>query len=209
MIHSAPQTQTPGADPSLPAPETDAPGSQTELSGAETDLFTEPTLLRVGQTGKVHGVKGELELYLTVSESLLCAHRPFLFVAVDGLPVPFRVEALRSKGAALLVQLRGVDTVEAAKRYRNSPVFLPDSYLADQQAEFTWEHFLEFTVLDPRGVPVGVVTEVNDATQNILFEVETPQGHRFLLPVQEELIQDIDPSRATITLVIPEGITDL
>ena len=173
-------------------------------------MYPEPELIAVGRTGKVHGVKGELELYLTVAPQLLVPGTSHLFIDVQGLPVPFAVQSLRPKGeVALLVKLVEVGTVEQARAYRNATVYLPATDLDGQETEFTWAHFIGFTLYDQHDTLVGTVTEVDDTTQNILFTLQTAAGKTLLVPVNEALIQDINPRQQTLTVLIPDGLYTL
>ena len=70
----------------------------------------------------------------------------------------------------------------------------------------TYSELVGYTLCDAStGKEVGRIAFVDEATDNILFELEDGR----LLPASEELIVEIDQAEHTIALVIPEGLLDL
>ena len=56
---------------------------------------------------------------------------------------------------------------------------------------------------------VGSLVAVDDTTINTLFEIDTPDGGRVLVPASDDLITDIDTEARTISVIIPEGLLEL
>ena len=57
--------------------------------------------------------------------------------------------------------------------------------------------------------PIGILKYVDDATENVLFCVETPDGSELLLPAADEFILAIDAENRKIRASLPEGLLDL
>ncbi|MDE5827276.1 MAG: hypothetical protein K2H57_06885, partial [Duncaniella sp.] len=56
---------------------------------------------------------------------------------------------------------------------------------------------------------IGLISGINDATENVLFLITTPDGNEIFVPVADEYIDDVDYDNETITTDLPEGLVDL
>ena len=50
---------------------------------------------------------------------------------------------------------------------------------------------------------------VDDATENVLFGVEKPDGNEVLIPASDEFIISVDAENRKIRVSLPEGLLDL
>ena len=62
---------------------------------------------------------------------------------------------------------------------------------------------------DAENRTIGVIRDYDDSTPNVLLIVESPDGRTLYLPFADEFFLDIDPDGMTVTMDLPEGITDL
>lgn len=67
--------------------------------------------------------------------------------------------------------------------------------------------FVGFKVDDVRHGDLGIVTDVDDTTLNVLFVIEK-EGEELLLPAHEEFIVGVDRHNRILTVDIPEGLLD-
>ena len=56
---------------------------------------------------------------------------------------------------------------------------------------------------------LGTLSAVDDSTANVLLVIERADGEEMLVPACEEFIVGFDRHQRTITLQLPEGLTDL
>lgn len=175
--------------------------------------FTIPALTAIGYLGKPHGVRGEIVAYLTVELETLCeelsSEELYLFVEINALPVPYQLLSYRSKGDNYLLTLAHVEDRSTAEQMVGWRLFAPSELLAESDVAYSWDHFIGYQVLTPEQIAVGTVVEVNDQTENILLTILCPDGTQKLLPIHEELVEDINPEQQIIALQIPEGLLDL
>lgn len=167
-----------------------------------------------GHIGKPHGIAGEL----TFNSAGYYWPNPddWIFIKIDGIPVPFKIEKTRRKSAdTLLLKLLDVDNEQQAALLKNNAVYVPGSHVnqtePDEEADgYSAFEFLGFTAMaqdDP--VPLGRITHIDDTTANWLFHIETPHGKTLLVPIADDFVTDIDIHNKTITLSLPEGLLDL
>lgn len=171
-------------------------------------------IVPIGQLGRLHGVKGEINAFCTVDRDYLFrlaeSKAPlFLFVTLEGLPVPFRIEYLRNKDKeAFLIKFTRVNDKEAANALTNATFGIEERFLSDE-ASFSAQFFIGFSVLNEHDIPLGIVADVDDSTANMLFTICDPDGREWLIPVADELITFVDAPGRRIGIKVPEGLTEL
>ena len=92
------------------------------------------------------------------------------------------------------------------ERYTGVSLFMERQYFDTDSIEFTWEHFIGFTVFDREGRFVGTIDDVDESTLNVLLSITTPEGKELLLPVAEDLLEEIDVPNRKLTMIIPDGL---
>ena len=164
----------------------------------------------IGQLGKPHGVKGEISFWFT-DDVFDRVDADWLLVEIDGILVPFFMEEYRFRADELaLVKFEDVDTEARARELTGCKVYFPRAFADAVDDHLTWAQTIGYQIIDAKsGVMVGVVSEVDDSTANTLFHVSTPEEGELLIPVDEELITDIDKTTRHITMNLPEGLLDL
>lgn len=166
-------------------------------------------LTPAGEFNKPHGIKGEISASFDPRVdvgALKC-----VVAEVNGLFVPFFIDAIRSRGAdAVLLTIDGITDENEAKLLSRKPLYLlnGDAALAadDEDDGFYAEDLVGFSALDEDGAVIGKIAGVDSTTTNVLFVIDRPDGSEALVPVADEFIDGIDPESATITLRLPDGL---
>lgn len=170
-------------------------------------MIKEEEVYRIGRIGKPHGVKGEVSMQVD-DDVFDRVDADFLILCVDGILVPFYMEEYRFRtDTTALVKFEDVDTVEQARELTNTEVFFLRRMAEDDPDDsYTWNFFLGYSVCDAAtGKAIGTIAEVDDSTQNVLFQLESGA----LIPAAEELITDINHEDKTIAMRLPEGLLAL
>lgn len=166
-------------------------------------------LTPAGEFNKPHGIKGEISASFDPRVdvgALKC-----VVAEVNGLFVPFFIDAIRLRGAdAVLLTIDGITDENEAKLLSRKPLYLlnGDAALAadDEDDGFYAEDLVGFSALDEDGAVIGKIAGVDSTTANVLFVIDRPDGSEALVPVADEFIDGIDPESATITLRLPDGL---
>ena len=159
---------------------------------------------KIGKLGKTHGIKGEISMQVD-DDVFDRAEADSLVLELDGILVPFFMEEYRFKtDETALIKFEGIDTQERAHELTGTEVFFPRELAeSDDSDELSYAQLVGFTVIDhATGREVGKIDSIDDQTINIMFEMTDGT----LIPASEELIEDIDTDRQTITLHIAEGL---
>lgn len=165
-------------------------------------------LVEIGVFGKPHGIKGEIAAMPDEGRDVVAGS--FVFAEIDGIPVPFRVDGVRTKGAGLLLTLKGIDT-EAQAALLASKTILAESDKSDMSDPsdddsegFFLDDLVGFTIV-AGGEEVGLIDDVDFSTENALFIVDR-KGEEVLVPAAPELIDAIDAETRTVEMTLPTGL---
>lgn len=164
---------------------------------------------RVGEFGKPHGVKGEITALIHDN-----GYEPepdrFIFVDIDGLQVPFRILEVRTKGAeSFLLTLRGITSDRQAAGLSLKQIWAPEKDIEpSDETNFYLEDLVGFK-LKANGKEIGVIENFDDSTENYLITVARHVGDTVIVPLAEDLIDEIDTDTQVIYMTLPEGIFDL
>jgi ribosomal 30S subunit maturation factor RimM len=164
-------------------------------------------LIPAGEVLKVHGLEGGLvirfrELFCTLPEI-----PDFIFLMIDGLPVPFPVEEAEMFGeCSWLFFFEDVTTRDRALRYRGVEVMLEKKYLPAGEEPLS-HAFAGYRFRDKTSGVTGEITGFLDIPGNPLFEVRTA-AEEILVPAAETFITEADHEKRVVVFSLPEGIFD-
>ena len=162
---------------------------------------------KIGRLGKAHGVKGEVTFHFD-DDVFDRVDADYLVIEVDGILVPFFIEEYRFKtDTTAIMKLEGIDTQERARELTGCDVFFPrDLADDDDEGQLSLAFLVGFTIVDAAsGKTVGTIDSIDDSTANILFCLEDGT----LIPASDDLITNIDTSRRSILMQLPEGLLSL
>lgn len=167
-------------------------------------------IFQVGSTQKPYGIKGEIIIRFRKPQ-YADLDAEFYFLEIEGIPVPFFVEEfIYSTDVTSRVKFEDINDEITAAQYVNKDVYLPRELVKQQEeqtGEEDWDYFTGFAVIDQHGVELGVIEEVDDSTQNVLFVVRK-EKKEYLIPATEDFIAAIDDENNIIEMFLPEGLIE-
>lgn len=173
-------------------------------------MILKDELIPIGQVLKPHGIHGEMAFEFT-SDIFDREEVPFFIVEIDGIFVPFRVENYRMRSSSTaLIQLKGVTSDEKARGFSGLTIYIASHYLSEMDdREVEAGYFEGFQLVDEHEGVLGLISEVDQTTENALFVVPVSDDDELLIPVSDEYIVHIDHERRIIRVNLPEGLLDL
>lgn len=166
---------------------------------------------KIGTFGKPHGIHGELQMTFT-DDVFDRVEAPYVVCSMEGILVPFFIDSYRIRTATTaLMKLEDVDSVEQARRFTGLDIYFPFR-LADEPADDylpSWASLEGYRIEEVQQGYLGTLSAVDDSTANVLLVIERADGEEILVPACEEFIVGFDRHQRTITLQLPEGLTDL
>ncbi|MDE6854218.1 MAG: ribosome maturation factor RimM [Muribaculaceae bacterium] len=180
-------------------------------------MISRSHLTRIGSLVKPHGIKGEISALFDVGifpEDGI----ETVFVELDGLMVPFRIEAVRERGAeSRLLTLKGIRSQEDAARVTGRDICVEKALLDDGDSEDDGQVYLDDLIgyaveVEDAAASVqriGVIEDFDDSTPNLLFHVSAPGNGTLLIPAVADFIENIDHDSRVVLMSLPEGLLSL
>lgn len=170
-------------------------------------------LIPVGNLSKPHGVRGVLKFlsdYVFTQDFL---KQQVFFVKQENNVVPYIAEKIEFTGNNIyLITFEDIKSKEAADLIKNKPVLLPkeiaEPLIAEDDFEETFAYLEGYELQNENKEPVGVIEEVITMPQHELAKI-TLQQREVLIPLEEDLIIDIDDKKKIVVTMIPVGLLDI
>lgn len=164
----------------------------------------------IGQVIKPHGVNGEMSFNFT-SDVFDTENIEFLIIEIQGILVPFFIEEYRFKSESTgLIKFEGVESDEQARVFSGLTLFVQKKYLDKvEDAEIELDYFAGFHLVDEIKGELGLITEVDQTTENALFVIDNGSDDELLIPVGDDYIREIDHENKRILVRLPEGLLEL
>jgi 16S rRNA processing protein RimM len=151
-----------------------------------------------------HGVRGELKCAVLTDfpRRFSSTRRVFL----GGSRQPFDVVRARIQGRFVLLKLEGIDSRDAAERWRNAVVAVPaGERVLLPRGSYYWQDVLGLRVVEEGGEVLGEVREILETGANDVYVVQTERGE-LLLPAIKDVVQQIDLDEKTMVVRLLEGM---
>jgi len=172
-------------------------------------MILKSSVIPIGEITKPHGVNGEMSFSFT-SDVFDNEEVPYFIFEIQGILVPFFINEYRFKSNTTgLLTLDGVTNDEQARSFMGLTIYIPKSYLEHiNDTEIGLDYFVGFNLVDIHKGILGVISEVDQTTKNILFVIPTTNDE-LLIPASEEYIKNIDHEKKVISVCLPLGLLDL
>jgi 16S rRNA processing protein RimM len=165
---------------------------------------------QLGYIAKLHGFKGEVSLFLDVTNPDDYASLDAFYIEINQQLTPFFVESfqLKNKGFAA-VKLEGVNTENDAKVLLRKSCYLPISLLPELDDKHFYDHeVIGFKVIDKLYGEVGLLEQVIDLSINPLLQI-MKDDKEVLVPFVEGLIVLVDRKNKTLHIQAPAGLIEM
>ncbi len=164
----------------------------------------------LGKIVSKYSFKGEVLVKLDSDDPELYESMESVFVSLRDSLVPFFIEQSRlHKSSLLRIKFEDVDSEEEADLIMGSELYLPLEFLPPLEGnKFYFHEVIGFTVIDQNFGTVGVITSINDTTNQALFVIDY-KGTEILIPINDEFLTKVDRETKTIEVSTPEGLIEL
>lgn len=171
---------------------------------------TDPSLVRMGEFGRAHGLNGEVRLKsYTGDPQAIGAYGPL--IGGDGRRVEL-TDLRRAGGASadlLVVRVKGVVDRTGAEALNRLALYLPRERLgiAADEDEFFTADLVGLTVIDTAGVVLGTVADVPNYGGGDLLEIKPALGGATaLLPFTKTFVPTLQIAEGRIVVDPPEDL---
>lgn len=162
----------------------------------------------LGEVIKTHGLNGEVSVFLDVDLPESYKNLESVFLKQEGILVPFFIETLQINGDRALVKFEDVESLNEAKEFVKSELYLPLASLPKLPDGGYYFHELVGCVVHDSQKEVGVVKNVLEFGNQQLLEIEN-ENKEHLIPLTDGIIKETDIPNKRIIVSLPEGLLDL
>ena len=164
----------------------------------------------LGYIAKLHGFKGEVSLFLDVTNPNDYASLDAIFIDLGDNLTPFFIESikLKNKGFAA-VKLEGVKDEVSAKKLLRKNVYLPAQILPELDGIHFYDHeVMGFKVIDEVHGDIGELALVIDLKVNPLLQIMKGEKE-VLVPLIEGVVKKVDRKNKELHIKAPDGLVEL
>ena len=163
---------------------------------------------QLGYIQKTHGLKGGLSILLDVDFPEDYSKMESLLIDQNGELVPFFISSLSIQGANAIMTLEDVHSVDEAKALCGTTLWLPLDNLPQLEDDQYYFHDLPGYVIMEAGRKLGVVENVYSMPNCDLLAMQY-DGQEVLIPIQDEVVIQVDKRSKTIHVKLPAGLIDI
>jgi 16S rRNA processing protein RimM len=171
-------------------------------------LGEKPDRVLLGDIGAAQGLKGEVRLRsFTAVPADIASYGPLEDEAGSRT---IEIQSVRVTPKALIAHIKGVATREQAEALTGTKLYLPRGRLPESDAD-EWYHadLIGLTAVDGGGAPIGKVVAVHNFGAGDIIEIEpTAGGENLLVSFTAATVPEVDLTAGTLTLVMPEDLSD-
>ena len=162
--------------------------------------------IKIGKIVNTVGLKGEVKVY-NYSDSIEIYETIESIYVEDRLTV---IENVRAQKNMVILKLEGADDRNAAEALRGKELYITEDDLPElPEGQYYVRDLIGMSVTEEDGNLLGHVTDVLQNTAQDIFEVESENGKKLLIPKVEQFVLDIDAEKREITIRLIEGMLDL
>ena len=161
--------------------------------------------IQIGQVVNVVGLKGEVKVvhHCDAKERFAELTRIFVGDAVRD------IEAVRYQKNLVVLKLAGIDDRTAAEAEKGKPVFIDAEALRELPEDAYYvRDLIGLSVFDETGARLGRLSDVVSGRAQDLYEIETENKKKFLIPAVQEFITQIDIESGTMHVTLIEGMME-
>ena len=164
----------------------------------------------LGKITRKFSFKGDLIIFLDTDSPSEYYSLDKIFIKIKDRYIPYFIEEIYPyKNNSIRVHFEDVNDENEAKDLINKDVYLPTNSLPFLEGNKFYYHEIEgFKIKDKKVGELGFVKYVNDKSPQHLFVVDYNKKE-ILIPINDELIENINRKEKLINMNLPSGLIEL
>jgi 16S rRNA processing protein RimM len=170
----------------------------------------EEDLVIIGEIIKPHGIRGEVKVYSYSEQPENFKHYKEVVLQEPGEKRReiYKIIKSRELGKLTILQLEGVTSREAAEALKGSTIIYKKSDFPKLDSdEYYWHQLIGLQVFTDTGRKLGEVASLFSTNAHDVLVI-TGEGREYLIPVNEEIVKDIDDKKGKLFITPPPGLLE-
>ena len=171
-------------------------------------MFKKECLL-FGSIYKLHGFKGEVNIYNEFNIDIDLTNIEYLFVEIDKQLIPFFIEYIRQiKQKVILVKFLDLDSENKSLKLIENKVYIPKKWISNSVQNQKEKNIIDYKVIDKKMGELGIINSIKfNPVQNLIYVQN--KNKEFCIPMHEEFIKKINHKKKEIIVKVSNEIIDL
>lgn len=165
-------------------------------------------LSRIGSINRTHGYKGNLNCITDISKPEKLIKLDFLFILINGLPVPFCIEELEVNGTDFFVKLEEINSDTEAKKYLGKELFAEKMKERKKNILMSWKDVQGYHAIDEAFGEMNIISEVMEFPMQYIAKCVINEKE-VLFPLNDDVVTEVDDDNKVVYLDLPMGLIDL
>jgi 16S rRNA processing protein RimM len=163
----------------------------------------------LGSVIKTKGISGGVVIRTKITTIGISEDQKYVMIKIDGLLVPFFIDSWQNlSNNEIILKFRDINTIEKTERLKDREIWLPRKDLKNALMKPADDDLSGYKVIDIRDGFIGRTTGILEIPGNDLLRVEYRE-REILLPIQESIIQEINPDKKLIRVDLPDGFLQI
>ena len=164
----------------------------------------------LGKITRKFSFKGDLIIFLDTDAPSEYYHLDKIFIKIKDRYIPYFIEEIFPyKKNSIRVHFEDINDENEAKMLINKEIYLPCNSLPVLEGNKFYYHEIEgFKIKDKKVGELGYIKYVNDKSPQHLFVVGYNKKE-ILIPINDDLIENIDRKEKLINMNLPSGLIEL
>lgn len=165
--------------------------------------------IHIGKVATTHGIKGSLLITHGLGKKINFKGVKAIFIEeTKNSRIPWFVESATARNQEeTIVQLEGLQTKEAAHRLIRNNIWLQKSDFDKIAEKNTAINLIGYMLYDNKK-QLSEIEEVYEQPNQLLIRL-TLEGKEVLIPLHEEIIDNIDHNKKAVYVQLPDGLLDV
>ncbi|MCM1027890.1 MAG: ribosome maturation factor RimM [Roseburia sp.] len=164
---------------------------------------------QVGVITSTHGLKGEVKVFPTTDDPKRFKKLKEVLLDTGKERICLEVEGAKFFKQFVILKLEGIDTIEAAERYRKASLLVSrKNAVRLSRDEYFVADLMGLRVRDEDGGEIGVLREVMETGANDVYIIDLDDGRELLLPAIKQCVLEVNVAAGFIRIHILEGLLE-
>lgn len=167
-------------------------------------------LLRVGVITSTHGIAGEVKVYPTTDDANRFKKLKKCILKTERETMELDIAGVKFFKNMVILKFKQFTNINEVEKFRNGELYVTrENAMPLEEGEFYICDLIGLNVVDEDGNTVGVISDVLQTAANDVYEVETPDGKKHLIPAIKQCILNVDLDNKVMNVHIMKGLLDI
>ncbi len=171
--------------------------------------MTSQNIILLGRITRVHGFEGAVTVKLEKQFSGKLPEMESIFLEIEGKKVPFFIEYSEPAGPGFIrMKFDGYNSAREVQKFTGCSILAAGKWPQNNNNGMLLKDLIGYKVVS-EDIEIGKIKEIIENPGQLLLKVVTGRGESVLVPFHEDLVVQIDPQEKNITMLLPEGLTEI